>query len=143
MDHSVIFHPKFAQNFFINKLSKNKVHTWNKHLLSTRNGNLEVKSTILLFFPNLPKIFFNFKMTKIEISKMSKIKIRIWEKHPWNLVNVCFWFLKASLVQKNVLEGLKVHLMKIILLSYRTRKSQNKQKKIKTPCLVTRKFYVE
>ena len=45
--------------------------------------------------------------------------------------------------QKNVLEGLKVHLMKIILLSYITRKSHNKQKKIKNPSLVTRKFYVE
>ena len=45
MDQSIIFIqicPKF-----IHKMSKNKVYTWNEHLLSTQNGNLQVKSVIL------------------------------------------------------------------------------------------------
>ena len=28
-------------------MSKNKAYTWNEHLLSTQNGNLQVKSVIL------------------------------------------------------------------------------------------------
>ena len=60
-------------------MSKNKAFTWHEHLLSTQNKNLQVKSAILYFYPNLPKTFFNFKICKLKISQMSKIKISILE----------------------------------------------------------------
>ena len=34
-------------------MNKNKAYTWNEHLLSTENGNLQVKSAILLSLPKL------------------------------------------------------------------------------------------
>ena len=42
----VIFN-QISPTFFIHKMSKNKPHTWSENLLDTRNGNLQVKSTIL------------------------------------------------------------------------------------------------
>ena len=51
-----------------------KAHTWKEDLLKTQNGNLQVKSTILWFYPNLVKTFFNFKISKIKISKIAKLK---------------------------------------------------------------------
>ena len=41
------FYPNFPKISIIHKMSKNKVFTWNEHLLSTQNGNLPVKSAIL------------------------------------------------------------------------------------------------
>ena len=40
-------YPYLPKISFIHKMSKNKVYTWNEHLLSTQNGNLQVKSVIL------------------------------------------------------------------------------------------------
>ena len=87
------FYPNLPETSFVFTMSKNKAYTWNEHRLNTRDGNLKVKLIILQFYLNQPKTFFNFKMSKIKIRKMSKIKIHIWEKHPWNLVNGCFCFL--------------------------------------------------
>ena len=42
-----IFYPNLPKISFTHKMSKNKAYTWNGHLLSTQNGNLQVKSTIL------------------------------------------------------------------------------------------------
>ena len=51
---TAIFNPNgWFYNFYANllkiiyKMSKNKAFTWNEHLLSTQNGNLQVKSAIL------------------------------------------------------------------------------------------------
>ena len=41
------FYPNLHKIFITNKMSKNKAFTWNEHLLSTQNGNLQVKSAIL------------------------------------------------------------------------------------------------
>ena len=41
------FYLNLTKTCFIYKMSKNKAYTWNEHLLSTQNGNLQVKSTIL------------------------------------------------------------------------------------------------
>ena len=41
------FYPNLPKISFIRKMSKNKAYTWNEHLLSTQNGNLQVKSVIL------------------------------------------------------------------------------------------------
>ena len=41
------FYPNLPKISFILKMSKNNVYTWNEHLLSTQNGNLQVKSVIL------------------------------------------------------------------------------------------------
>ena len=41
------FYPNLPKISFIHKMSKNKAYTWNEHLLSTQNGNLQVKSAIL------------------------------------------------------------------------------------------------
>ena len=46
------FYPNLPKISFIHKMSKNKAYTWNVHLLFTLNGNLLVKSVILLFYPN-------------------------------------------------------------------------------------------
>ena len=70
-------YPNLPKTSFMPRMSKNKAYDLNEHLLNTRNGNLQVKSTILSFYPNQPKTFLNFKMSKIKISKMSKIKIHI------------------------------------------------------------------
>ena len=78
------FYPNLPKTFFIHKMSKNKAHTWNEHLLNTWNGNLQGKSIILCF---LPKLTQNF------LSKIRKVKIHVWEKHFWNLVIECFCFL--------------------------------------------------
>ena len=37
----------------------------------------QVKLTIMKFYPNLLRTFFNFKTSRIKISKMNKIKIHI------------------------------------------------------------------
>ena len=37
------------------------------------------KGSFYKFYPNLPNTFFNLKISKFKISKMSKIKIRIIE----------------------------------------------------------------
>ena len=47
MDHSLIFIQIFSKLQLYTKWEKNKAHTWNKHLLNTRNKNLQVKLTIL------------------------------------------------------------------------------------------------
>ena len=73
------FYPNLPKISIIHKMSKNKAFTWNEHLLSTQNGNLQVKSAVMLFYPNQPKTFFNFKRSKFRISKMSKIKTHILE----------------------------------------------------------------
>ena len=41
------FYPNLPKISFTHKMSKNKAYTWNGHLLSTQNGNLQVKSAIL------------------------------------------------------------------------------------------------
>ena len=41
------FYPNLPNISFIHKMSENKTYTWNEHLLSTQNGNLQVKSAIL------------------------------------------------------------------------------------------------
>ena len=41
------FYPNLLKISIIHKMSKNKAFTWNEHLLSTQNGNLQVKSAIL------------------------------------------------------------------------------------------------
>ena len=41
------FYPNLPKISIIHKMSKNKAFTWNEHLLSTQNGNLQVKSAIL------------------------------------------------------------------------------------------------
>ena len=42
------FYPHLLENSIMHKMSKkNQSHTWNKHLLNTRNKNLQVKLTIL------------------------------------------------------------------------------------------------
>ena len=69
----------------------------------------------------LTKTFFNFKMSKIKISKMSKIKIHIWEKHPWNLVNGCFWVLNPEDENKKPELSNSGIIYLIKLLSYITR----------------------
>ena len=40
-------YPNLLKTPFIHKMSKNKAHTSNKHLINTQNGSLQVKSTIL------------------------------------------------------------------------------------------------
>ena len=41
------FYPNFPKISFIHKMSKNKAYTWNEHLLSTQDENLQVKLAIL------------------------------------------------------------------------------------------------
>ena len=41
------FYPNFHKVSIIHKMSKNKAFSWNEHLLSTQNGNLQVKLAIL------------------------------------------------------------------------------------------------
>ena len=47
MNNSVIFTQICPNVNYTQNEQKNKTHTWNKHLLNTRNKNLQVKSTIL------------------------------------------------------------------------------------------------
>ena len=85
------FYPNLSTTSFIYKTSKNRSRTWNDHLINTWNGN----HPFCNFTQINPNLFFNFKMSKAEISKMSKIKIHIWKNHPWNFVNWCFCSLNA------------------------------------------------
>ena len=39
-------YPNLPKISFIHKMSKNKAYTWNEHLLSTQNENLQEKSVI-------------------------------------------------------------------------------------------------
>ena len=41
------FYRNLPKISIIHKMSENKAFTWNEHLLSTQNGNLQVKSAIL------------------------------------------------------------------------------------------------
>ena len=41
------FYPNLPKTSFVHKMSKSKAYTWNEHLLNNRNGNMQVKSTIL------------------------------------------------------------------------------------------------
>ena len=41
------FYPNLLKIPIIPKMNKNKAFIWNEHLLSTQNGNLQVKSAIL------------------------------------------------------------------------------------------------
>ena len=45
MDQSIIFIQNLPNISFIRRMSK--AYTWNEHLLSTQNENLQVKSAIL------------------------------------------------------------------------------------------------
>ena len=47
------FYPNLLNISFRHKMNKNKAYTWNEHLSSTENGNLQVKSAILLSLPKL------------------------------------------------------------------------------------------
>ena len=39
------FYLNLPKTSFIHKMTKNKAHTWNEHILNNRIGNLQVKST--------------------------------------------------------------------------------------------------
>ena len=41
------FYPNFPKISLTHKMSNNKAFTWNEHLLSTQNSNLQLKSVIL------------------------------------------------------------------------------------------------
>ena len=47
MDQLIIFIQICPKISFIHKMSKNKAYTWNEHLLSTQDENLQVKLAIL------------------------------------------------------------------------------------------------
>ena len=119
------FHPNLLKTSFVHKVSKNKAYTWNEHLFKYPKWKLASEIDHFVVLPKLPKTFFSFKMSKIKIRKMSKIKIHIWEKHPWILVNGCFCFLNPVWSKGKFCKACRVwevHLMKIKLPSYIIRK---------------------
>ena len=46
------FYPNLPTISIIHKMSKNKAFNWNEHVLSTQNGNLQVKLVILSVYAN-------------------------------------------------------------------------------------------
>ena len=100
-----IFYPNLPKTSPIHKMSK----TWNikylKWKLASEINNFVVSLTLIQnFFQFQIELNFNFKLSslKTKIKKICRIKIHIWEKHPWNLINGCFEWM----IQKKVLEDL-------------------------------------